>query len=281
MKIAAFLCLMLVGQSYAVDCSLPADQRSFFTNLLCSVGDAAKQVGNNLLDTLKETAIQAATDLGGQLITGLQDVASAASNATVGKRNLDVATALKLAAFVEGHRDFVDKVGGLLQNVTQVTIAKLDGLIKDFTNNPNEDLLNKIVAYLQAHNVIQDEIMKWVKKNGNPIVTLMASELLHAHKRQTDDLMAQVAQVGTQLSSSFDPLVFSLQTLVGGMSSQLVQGFAQLVPGADQLLSGFQPSGATGDVAAAALGDILQGTLAQSTPDLVSLIAQVGASLLA
>jgi len=272
MKVIAVLCLLVAG-CHALDCTAP--NPSFFTSLRCSLINA----GHALLGTLEQTAVQAATQIGGELITGLQNVATAAANGSLihltKKRNIDIGTVLKLAAWVESHRQIVHEIGDMMNNLTKVTIDKLDGLVKDFTHNPNEQLLNKIVTYIHAHNVVQDLVMDWVNKNENPLTAFLVKELMatvSSHKRE--DLLSQVSQVVEQLSVSFAPLAETLKTLVSGAEGQVMQLLHSLVPNAAQLLHDFQPSAGLTAVLHAA-DEIVQSALKDASPTFSALVAQM------
>nr|AAM20843.1 SHG [Littorina littorea] len=189
-------------------------------------------------------------------------------------------TVLKVVEFVESHRNLLDDLGNMVQNVTHVTLDKIDGLAKQFLDNPSEELLTKMIAYLQAHHIIQNNIMQFLEKNGAGLVSMGLQDLLTSHKRDTD-LLSQVTQVGSKLADSFGPIVSSLKGLISGLGSQLLGFFKNLLPNADQLVAAFQPhlsalqehgnnlldtaKGAL-DAVKDAVGDILQETMKQSAP---------------
>jgi len=149
---------------------------------------------------------------------------------------------MKIAELAKKHRHLVEDLEGLAQNVTQVTLNKLDGLLQKFLARPTEELFTKIMAYLHAHNVIQDRLGQFVEKHGAGLVALGLTDVLHElpHLKRDGNLLDQINQVGKGLSGGFKPIVDSLKGLVSGLGSKLLGFFKGLLPNASQLADAFK-----------------------------------------
>jgi len=283
MRCVILVCLLAASAS-ALDCEHP----NFFTHILCNVGDVAKTVGGHLKDNLQDIAIKATTTLGGSLISGLQHLASATSQSK--RSNFAVDEVHKLLG---KHQGLVDDLVGVAQNVTHVTLSKLDGLLHKFLQNPTEELLTKIMAHIHAHNVIQDNLGKFVKDHGAGLVTLGLTDVLDKlpHLKRDGNLLDQINGVGNSLAGGFKPIVSTLKGLVTGLGDKLLGFFKGLLPNVSQLsdafkghISAMKEHGAhlvdnahsALDAVKDAVSDIWNETASQSKPHVGGILSHLG-----
>jgi len=283
MKVA-ILVVLLAASASALDCEHP----NFFTHILCSVGDVAKTLGGHLKDNLQGIAIKGATALGGSLISGLQHLASATAQNK--RSNPAVAEIDKL---IGKHHELVEDLAGLAQNVTHVTLAKLDTLLHEFLQHPTEELLTRVMAHIHAHNVIQDNLGKFVEDHGAGLVTLGLTDVLAhlPHLKRDGNLLDQVNQVGNNLAGGFKPIVSTLKGLVSGLGDKLLGFFKGLLPNVSQLTDAFKghisamkehgshlvdnAKGAL-DAVKDAVSDIWKETASQSKPHVGGILSHLG-----